>query len=89
MHWREAGDFAGNLDPGVCDERAIGLGVRAEGLDTAEVTQLAVLLVDDGPGAQVDGKGEGDDEPHRAVEDSDAEVVPRQCDPAPELYNEY
>jgi hypothetical protein len=48
-----------------------------------------VLLVDDGPGAQVDGKGEGDDEPHRAVEDSDAEVVPRQCDPAPELYNEY
>jgi len=89
VHRREARDFAGNLDPGVCDERGIGLGIRAEGLDTAEVTQLAVFLIDDGPGAQVDGKDEGDDEPHRAVEESDAEIVPGQCDPAPELYNEY
>jgi hypothetical protein len=48
-----------------------------------------VFLVDDGPGAQVDGEGEGDDEPHRAIEDGDAEVVPGQCDPAPELCNEY
>lgn len=88
MHWRDAGDFAGNLDPGVCDKRGIGLVVRAEGLDTAEVTQLAVFLVDGGPGAQVDGEGEEDDKPHRAVEDGDAEEVPGQCDPAPELYNE-
>lgn len=89
MHRREEGDFASNLDPSMCDERGIWLGIRAEGLDTAEVIQLAVFLVDDRPGAQVDGKGEGDDEPHRAVEYSDAEVVPGQCDPAPELYNEY
>ena len=81
--WRGIGDFTGHLDTSLIDERGIGSCVGIERVDAAQRSEFSSFLIDDCPGAEVNGEGEADDEPDGAVEDCDAEQVPWYGDPAP------
>ena len=81
--WRGIGDFTGHLDTSWIEERGIGGRVCIERVEGAQRFEFSSFLIDDCPGAEVNGEGEGDDEPGGAVEDCDAEHVPWHGDPAP------
>lgn len=57
--------------------------VFVEGVE--ETFELVAAAVDDEAGADVDCEGEDDGDPDDAVEEGDAEEVPSDIDPAPEL----